>query len=107
MSVASAGDTKKLKADAGKLKKILAAVKKALSKELLWSLFVALLAVPVTFILAYLIDISAIDLTEVFDIITGNRYPPFVVLYIISVLGIYFSRIVATAIKTQLESKTQ
>ncbi|MDO5968955.1 hypothetical protein Q4Q35_03970 [Flavivirga aquimarina] len=107
MSTLPAIDTKKMKAEAGKLKKILEAVKKALSKELLWVLFIVLLGIPVTLIVAYLISLTSIDLSGVFSIITEDLYPSFVVLYIACVIGIYFSRIVALAIKTQLESKTE
>ncbi len=107
MSATNTGDTKKVMAEAGKLKKIIAIVKKTLSKELLWVLVILLISIPATLIMSYLLWSVSIDLSEVFSIITDGHYPSFVILYIICAIGIYFSRIVASAIKVQFENKKQ
>ncbi len=95
---------KKLKAEEGKLKKIIAAIKKALSKELLWGLCIAIVSIPMALVVSYVIyTYASQEVLEVFQIIAGDE-PTFVTIYIICVIGIYISRIIATAIKTQLES---
>jgi len=93
---------KKIKAEEGKLKKIIAAVKKVLSKELLWGLFIAIVSIPIALIISYGIHTyGSKEVLEIFKIIAGSQ-PTFMVIYIICIIGIYVSRIIATAIKTQL-----
>lgn len=93
---------KKIKAEEGKLKKIFSAIKKALSKELLWVLLIALISIPFALICSYILNRSGWECElEIFEILAGEK-PTFLVMYVICAIGIYFSRIVATAIKTQL-----
>ncbi len=102
--MSASGVNKTIKKEEGKLKKILAIVKKVLSKEFLWALFVFLLSIPIALICAYLIDIYASkEVKEIFELITGYA-PTFTVTYIICVVGIYFSRAVKVAIETQVAS---
>ncbi|TPN86220.1 hypothetical protein [Aquimarina algicola] len=103
----SVNDEKKIKNEEGKFKKIWAAVKKVISKEFLWMLFVLLASIPIALILEYVIKKDAgafAEIEEVSQIIT-KEHPTFTVLYGLCVLGIYFSRMVAAAIKTQIENK--
>ncbi len=110
---------KKAKAEAGKLKKIAAALQKIISKEFLWMLFVLMISIPIALIGMYIIHFCtdivgegttivpqevAAEFEEVASIIS-KKHPTFMVLYGITVLGIYFSRMVIAAIKTQLANK--
>lgn len=107
MNSSLAKEGKKVKAEAGKLKALLAALKKLWSKELLWSLLVLLICIPIALIISYIIGhYASEDIKEIFKIIAGE-YPRFTVLYVMSIVGIYFLRIVITAIKTQLGKKKQ
>ncbi|OEJ98596.1 hypothetical protein A8C32_05195 [Flavivirga aquatica] len=101
-------DLKSIKEESGKIKKIYAAVKKAVSKEFLWILFIMAISIPIALTASYIISADvhivnakiAHDIEEVSEIIT-NKQPLFRVLYGMSVVGIYFSRMVTAAIKTQ------
>lgn len=96
-----------IKADAGKLEKGIAAIGKVLSKELLWILFVVVASIPVAFIGLYWVEHYAPEtLREVFELLAGD-YPPYLVALLMSGMGIYVSRFVAVALKTQLETKKQ
>ena len=100
-------DLKTIKSEEGKLKKIIGAIKKMLSKELLWALFVILMSIPIALILSYIISTDAHisqEIDEVTEII-AKKYPTFTVIYGICVVGIYFSRIVAEAVRIQLKNK--
>ncbi|WP_303315353.1 hypothetical protein Q4Q34_15455 [Flavivirga abyssicola] len=104
-------NVKSIKEDSGKIKKMLAAIKKAVSKEFLWILFIMAISIPLALVVSYIISSDAHiisetvsqEIEEVSEIIT-NQQPLFRVVYGICALGIYFSRMVMTAIKTQLES---
>ena len=87
------------KKDEGKFLKFLKAVKKFISKEFLWVLFVLLLAMPVTAIAYYLIHkiLSPAEIQELENALK-NR-PLYQVLYLLSIAGIYFSRAVIGALK--------
>jgi len=105
-------NVKSIKEESGKIKKIFATIKKVISKEFLWGLFVLIVSIPVALIMEYIISVDAHilstkisqEIEEVSGIITTKR-PMFRVLYGISVVGIYFSRMVVVAVKTQLENK--
>lgn len=95
---------KKLKAEEGKFKKILTTVKKVVSKELLWFLLVAIVSIPIALIVSYVIHTYGSDeIIEIFAIVAGDK-PTFMVIYISCAIGIYISRIIANAVKTQLET---
>lgn len=103
---------KSIKKESDKIKKIYAAVKKAISKEFLWLLFVTLVCIPISLTIAYIISVDAEiinkklaeEIEGISEIITIDQ-PAFRVLYAICFLGIYFSRMVVSAIKTQLGDK--
>lgn len=103
---------KELKKDSGKLKKLYATIKKAVAKEFLWILLVLGISIPLALILQYIISLDAKilnakiaeDLQDLENIIAPNQ-PAFWVLYTITVAGIYFTRMVVGAIKTQLNDK--
>ncbi|GAA3591227.1 hypothetical protein Q4Q39_15865 [Flavivirga amylovorans] len=104
-------DVKSIKAESGTIKKMFTAVKKAVSKEFLWILFIMAISIPIALVISYIIRSEAEilsesvsqEIEEVSEIITSQQ-PLFRVVYGICALGIYFSRMVMTAIKTQLES---
>ena len=103
---------KAAKDDFGKAKKIIKVVKKAISKELLWLLFVLIISIPIALIIAYVVSSEAEilnkqlsrDLEDISEIITHQR-PAFTLIYTICVVGIYFSRMVVNAIKTLVNDK--
>lgn len=105
-------DQKGIKKDFGKVEKIIKGVKKAISKEFLWILFSIIISIPIALIFSYLISSDAHllnqeitqDIEEVTGIISPNQ-PLFRVLFGITLVGIYFSRMVAAAVKTLLEDK--
>jgi len=88
--------------EVGKLKKLLASIKKFFAKEFLWILFVALSALPIAFIMEYILETYipeeiAIKIKENLkenlkdkSLLTGT--------YILSVAGIYFTRAIIGAI---------
>ncbi|CAM1345264.1 hypothetical protein [Tenacibaculum amylolyticum] len=106
-------DQKEAKQDFGKVEKIAKTIKKAISKEFLWVLFSVIVSIPLAMICSYIISSDAHiineqvskDIEEVAGIITTEEHPLFRVIFGITMLGIYFSRMVATAIKTLLEDK--
>ena len=99
-----ATDEKKLKAEEGKLKKVFSMVKKMFSKELLWLLFIALISIPIALIISYVMyRYGSKEVLDVFEALAGDQ-PTFMVVYIMCAVGIYFSRIVANAIKVQLKN---
>ncbi len=105
-------EEKAVKQDIGKAKKILKVVKKALSKEFLWLLFVVIISIPIALTISYLItsDIHVVnkevshEIQEVSKIITEED-SLFRVVYGICVMGLYFSRMVVAAVKNALEAK--
>ncbi len=106
-------DTKNAKKNAGALKKLVASIKKAVAKEFLSVLLIMAISIPLALALQYIISADAQlleaerikDLEEITAILTPNQ-PPFRVLYALCVAGIYFSRLVTGALKTQLGSKS-
>ncbi|WP_394749666.1 hypothetical protein [Spongiimicrobium salis] len=96
---------KELKESAGKFKKLLETLKKIASKELLWLLLVVLISVVLALICSYVIaQYKLYNIQEVIQIIAGDT-ASFKTLFILCVIGVYFSRIVAMAVKTHLENK--
>ncbi len=101
-------NTKTINTDSGKFKKSLTSIKKVLSKEFLWALIIMAMCIPIALIVQYIISKDAHilnaqlteDIEEVSKSIT-NKQPSFRVLYALSFIGIYFSRMVIAAIKTQ------
>lgn len=103
---------KSIKKESDKIKKIYAVVKKAISKEFLWILLTLLISIPLSLVFSYLVSVEAeilekqlaSELKEISEIITLDQ-PMFRVVFGICFLGIYFSRMVVAAIKTQLGDK--
>lgn len=99
-----AADEKKLKAEEGKLKKVFSMIKKMFSKELLWLLFIMLISIPIALIISYaMYRYGSEEMLDIFETLAGDQ-PTFMVVYIMCAVGIYFSRIVANAIKVQLKN---
>lgn len=86
-----------------KLFKFLKVVKKFISKEFLWVLFIFILALPLALIIVYGIEkyTSKIVQESIIELLDGN--PLFIGSYVFSIGGIYFSRMVVGAIKTLVE----
>lgn len=82
----------------GKLKKLLAAIKKLFAKEFLWVLFVLLLGLPLALIMTYITETYASE--KILKMITKllKDKPLFVAAYAVSLTGIYFTRTVVGAI---------
>jgi len=96
-----------LAADEGKLKKLLKAIKKLLAKEFLWVLIILLLGIPLAFIMMYLLESLASENTikAMCDVLNGASL--YAGCYIISLAGIYFTRMTVGAIKTLIEKKEE
>ncbi|WP_075342976.1 hypothetical protein [Tenacibaculum agarivorans] len=103
---------KAVKDDFGKVKKVVKIIKKIMAKELLWLLFVLIISIPISLILAYVVSSEAQilnqqlskDIEDVSEIITFRR-PAFTLIFSICVVGMYFSRTVVNAIKTLVNDK--
>lgn len=89
-----------LTAAEGKLKKLLAAVKKFFSKEFLWVLLILLMGLPLALIMTYVLETYASE--EVLSALTTllEDSPLYIGCYVTSLGGIYFTRMVVGAIKT-------
>jgi hypothetical protein len=99
MSGILANEKAALAKEGGKLKKIFEAVKKFMAKEFLWVLFVALLALPIAFVITYVLENYVMELaTLVKNYINGK--PLILASYILSIAGIYFTRAIVGAINT-------
>lgn len=96
---------KQLLAKKSTFSKIMAALKKFFAKQFLWALFVALVSIPLALIANFLISHYAPELLPTIASITGNG-SSLVGIYILCLVGLYFSRMVANAIKT-LAKKAQ
>ncbi|HWZ21720.1 MAG TPA: hypothetical protein VNW06_03655 [Cytophagaceae bacterium] len=97
-------DDKSLAAKEGTFVKALAAIQKLIAKEFLWILFAILLSIPLAFIINYGIELYVNDvLKNIIKEETGCS-GTFLGSYLISFAGIYFSRMVEAAIKTQLKA---
>jgi len=82
----------------GKLKKLLTSIKKFFAKEFLWILFVALTALPIAFLLKYMLEPYTDEemLIKIKEILKGKSL--LTGTYILSVAGIYFTRTIIGAI---------
>ncbi|MBL1232860.1 MAG: hypothetical protein COA31_009080 [Flavobacteriales bacterium] len=82
----------------GKLKKLIAAIKKFFAKEFLWVLFVLLLGLPIGLIITYIIETYGSE--KIMEMINKllNGKPLFIGAYAVSLAGIYFTRTVVGAI---------
>ena len=103
MNATITGDKAALMKGEGKLKKFFASIKKLFAKEFLWLLFILLLGLPLAIITYYLTETYAS--TKVWDNIkkiTGDNQV-FIGFYMLSLIGIYFTRIVVGAIKTMIK----
>jgi len=92
--------------EAGKLEKLLKAIKKLIAKEFLWVLFVLLVSIPLALIVEYLlckIGDSEVVVDPLMSLIDG--YSLFMMSYGVSIAGFYFARMVVGAIKTLTEKK--
>ena len=86
--------------DEGKLKKGLKALKKIFAKEFLWVLFILLLGLPLALIATYIVETYASEkISNVIARILGGK-PTFIGAYIISLIGIYFTRVVVGALNS-------
>jgi len=103
MSGSLAKEQAALMKDAGKLKKIFAAIKKLLAKEFLWVLFILLLALPLGLALKHILETYCPK--KQLEIINKalNKNQLFIAAYGVSIAGIYFTRTVVGAIKTLTE----
>ena len=90
---------KSTQAELGKLEKVFAAVKKIASKELIWFLVVIVVSIPVALVGSYWVTHYAPKAIQDAVTTAASPYPSYLTLYVISGVGIYFSRIVATALK--------
>lgn len=103
MSVTIAKQQAALAKEAGKLKKLAKVVKKFLAKEFLWVLTVVVLAVPLAIILIYLaqkLPEGLVDLNKL-----KEDKSMFTVFYLVSIVGIYFTRAVVGAINVLVDKK--
>lgn len=91
----------------GKLKKLLKAVKKAMSKEFLWILIILIAGLPVAVIISGIVTKYDPSFTmlkaDLGNVVAG--YPDFMLAYLIGIAGIYFSRTTAGAVSTLLKKK--
>ena len=90
---------KPTKEELGKLEKVFAVVKKIASKELIWFLVVIVVSIPIALIGFYWVTHYAPKAIQDAVTIAASPYPSYLTLYVISGAGIYFSRIVAMALK--------
>lgn len=82
----------------GKLKKLLVAIKKLFAKEFLWVLLVLLLGLPLALIITYILETYASEqILEMTTKILKDK-PLFMGAYLLSLVGIYFTRTVVGAI---------
>ncbi|KJS05769.1 MAG: hypothetical protein VR77_01515 [Flavobacteriales bacterium BRH_c54] len=82
----------------GKLKKLIATIKKFFAKEFLWVLFVLLLGLPIGLIITYIIETySSEKIMEMINKLLNGK-PLFIGAYAVSLAGIYFTRTVVGAI---------
>lgn len=99
-----AAEEKKAKEEEAKIMKVIKSLQKFFSKELLWTLLVMLISIPIALICSYIISVYANEaFIEALEILSGV-YPTFTAIYIGCVVGLYFARIVMNAIKTQLST---
>lgn len=98
MSTTLAEAQASLAKDDGVLKKLFTAIKKLFAKEFLWILFVLILGLPLGLLLTYIIQhfASAAVLHVINEIIQTT--PLFIACYLMSLVGIYFTRTVVGAI---------
>ncbi len=89
-----------LKKEEGKIKKLFAAIKKLLSKEFLWLLCVALIALPLGLLATRFVESYASESQQelIGDFLDGK--PLFLGCYLLSMLGVYFTRTIVGSIKT-------
>lgn len=100
MKNSSANTVKSMQAEEGKLAKLAKALKKFVSKEFLWVLFVIVLALPLTLMTSYIIKKYAYeDAMKIVNIISEGS-SLFVVNLFINMAGIYLARAVAGALET-------
>ena len=102
MSGVIAKEQAALTQEAGKLKKLFAAIKKFFAKEFLWVLFVLLFGLPSALIITYVLETYCSEklLAVINELLQGK--PTFVGAYALSLAGIYFTRTVVGAIKTMV-----
>lgn len=87
------------------LQKTVKSVQKLLAKELLLIFVILLVSIPMAFLLAYLLAaFSDARTVQVFSQIVGNSDQgggkgSFVVLYVISAIGLYFAKLIYESIK--------
>ena len=92
-------------AEEEKFKKLLKAIKKGVAKEFLWVLAILLLSVPLSLVLKYGYDkLATIEIKNtVTEILEGNSMA--LASYMVSIAGIYFTRMTMGAIQTVLKKE--
>ena len=94
-----------LKKEGGKLMKFLTMVKKFISKEFLWVLYVLLLALPLGYVLMQLFFKLPTDIrSQIIEWL--NTVPLYILTYALAIIGVYFTRMVIGAIKTLTKPKS-
>lgn len=102
MSGLLAKEKEALAKEEGKLKKFLKALKKFLAKEFLWVFCIALLAIPMAYLANYFIETYASEARkELQKFLNGKSM--LLALYLMSILGIYFTRTVAGSIALAIQ----
>lgn len=87
------------------LQKTVTSVQKLLAKEMLFLFIILILAIPTAFVLAYLLAFFNEESTkEVFENIVGSTNESggkgsFIVLYVISVIGLYFTKLIIQSVR--------
>lgn len=99
MSTAHPQEKATLEKDTGILIKIFTAIQKLIAKEFLWIILILGLGLPTGLIFSYVIQFFASE--EVLLVIQQilKDIPLFIPCYILSLIGIYFTRTVLAAIK--------
>jgi len=92
-------------AEEGKLKKLLKAIKKLIAKEFLWVLAVLLLSVPLSLLLnqAYNRFATVEIKNAVAELLEGNSID--LATYVVSIAGVYFTRMTVGAIQTVIKKE--
>lgn len=91
--------------EASNFQKLIGSIQKLFAKELLIIFLILITAIPLAFLLAYLLAAFNEERTsEVFAQIVGNSEHgggegSFVVLYVIAVIGLYFAKLIFQAIQ--------
>ncbi|WP_417873735.1 hypothetical protein [Xanthomarina gelatinilytica] len=83
--------------------KVIGVIVKFFAKEFLWVFGILLIGIPLAFVFVYVIDAYSEDSikTELYGL--TDKIPLILIAYIYSVLGVYFTRMVVSAINTMIK----